>query len=330
MEPAPAAVSKETDVAEADPANADRTESPTPPHPSAPSSPEETGRLVNLSPSRASDFKTCPQLFKFRHIDKIPSVPTPEQARGTAVHLALERLFLLPASERHPERLLELFEVAWEETLEQDEYRVLFTEDPDRREGFHKKSREVAGRYFQIEDPRRIEPLEREMFITLEIDDGINSDDADKRLEVRGIIDRLDLDSEGAVVITDYKTGKAPPLRFVDSSFFALKVYALMIQQDSGKTPTLVRLLYLGNSAAYSQPVSEGQLRGVKKQLQALWRAIDRAMMTDTFPTRKTRLCDWCSYQPICPAWADQPPPDLSSDPAAPPTLAGKSVTPPS
>ena len=36
--------------------------------------------LMTLSPSRASDFKTCPQLFKFKSIDKIPTIPTKFQA----------------------------------------------------------------------------------------------------------------------------------------------------------------------------------------------------------------------------------------------------------
>ena len=287
-------------------ADAQRTE-PSPPDRDAPAPVEEHGPLVNLSPSRASDFKTCPQLFKFRHVDKLPSIPTPAQARGTAVHLALERLFLFPAAERHPERLLELFDVAWEETLEGDEYRSLFTDDPESREEFHRSSREVAERYFQIEDPRVLEPLERELHISLVIDEGSSRQDDDRQLEIRGVIDRLDPAPGGGFVITDYKTGKAPPLRFADSSFFALKVYALMIQENHQRTPDLVRLLYLGNTEAHSLPVSRTQLRGVKKQLQALWWAIDRAIGTGTFPTRKTRLCDWCSYQTICPAWADEP-----------------------
>ena len=49
--------------------------------------------LATLSPSRASDFKTCPQLYKFKAIDRIATEPTIHQARGTTVHLALERLF---------------------------------------------------------------------------------------------------------------------------------------------------------------------------------------------------------------------------------------------
>ncbi len=279
---------------------------PDAPAPSGAGTPET---LADLSPSRASDFKTCPQLFKFRHIDQIPAVPTHPQARGTAIHLALERLFEIPAGERHPERLLELFEVAWDETLRSEEYRELFAEDPEDREEVYQASRKIAEKYFKIEDPRLVEPLAREHFITLMIGTGRRSSDPDRQLEVRGIIDRMDPTPEGGIVITDYKTGKAPPLRYADSSFFALKVYALMVERESGKTPNLIRLLYLGNSVAYNQSVSKRQLAVVEKQLQALWDAIDLAITRNTFPPRTSRLCDWCSYQSICPAWVDQSPP---------------------
>src|SRR5689334_15965073 len=57
----------------------------------------------SLSPSRAADFKTCPLLFRFRTIDRLPEQPSPDQARGTLIHAVLEKLFDLPAVERTPE-----------------------------------------------------------------------------------------------------------------------------------------------------------------------------------------------------------------------------------
>ena len=56
--------------------------------------------VAALSPSRASDFKNCPLLYRFRVVDRLPSAPSPAAARGTLVHAVLERLFDLPARER--------------------------------------------------------------------------------------------------------------------------------------------------------------------------------------------------------------------------------------
>src|SRR3954471_8870937 len=89
--------------------------------------PDEAPRLPSLSPSRAADFKTCPLLFRFRTIDRLPEQPSPDQARGTLVHAVLERLFDLPAEERTPPRAAELVEPQWQELLEgQPELAELF------------------------------------------------------------------------------------------------------------------------------------------------------------------------------------------------------------
>lgn len=68
----------------------------------------------SLSPSRAADFKTCPLLFRFRTIDKLPEQPSADQVRGTLVHAVLERLFDLPAAERTPEAAAALVTPEWE------------------------------------------------------------------------------------------------------------------------------------------------------------------------------------------------------------------------
>lgn len=259
-------------------------------------------RLETLSPSRAGDFKTCPQLFKFRAIDRIPEPPSIYQARGTTAHLALQRLFDDDEAERTPDRLYDLFRQAWTEIRGDDEFEGLFADIEEERE-WGLESMELLANYFAIEDPTTFEPVDRELDM-LEDLEGI---------VIRGILDRIDRDDDGRLIITDYKTGKAPPERYALASFFALKIYALLIRNRWGETPKEVRLLYLNGPTLYSLPIDDRQLDAMDGQLRALWAAINRAMSSDRFPTRPGRLCDWCSYQEICPAWAEAPGEDLGA-----------------
>lgn len=256
---------------------------------------EEQVGLRSLSPSRAGDFKTCPQLFKFRAIDKIPTPPTVYQARGTTAHLALERLFALPADERTPERLYDLFRTSWEE-LKPGEFADLFSDEAEER-AWGIESLEILARYFALEDPARLEPRAREMDMTETIG----------HMTIRGILDRMEEGPDG-LIITDYKTGKAPPERYAISAFFALKIYALLIRIREGVTPAALKLMYLGGDkgpTVYEIPVNDAQLDAMERHLEALWSAIERAIERETFPPRPGPLCNWCSYRDICPAFAD-------------------------
>src|SRR5687767_15998573 len=77
--------------------------------------PAQAPRRPSLSPSRAADFKTCPLLYRFRTIDRLPERKSLAAVRGTLVHSVLERLYDLPARERTPEAARELVAPAWEE-----------------------------------------------------------------------------------------------------------------------------------------------------------------------------------------------------------------------
>ncbi|MCI0425249.1 MAG: PD-(D/E)XK nuclease family protein [Actinobacteria bacterium] len=252
--------------------------------------------LHTLSPSRAGDFKTCPQLFKFRAVDRIPEPVSIHQARGTTAHLALQRLFDDPIEARTPDRLFDLFREAWTEIRATEEFRGLFpTVEDERLWGV--ESLELLANYFTIEDPTRFDPTERELEMVEDLDGML----------IRGILDRMDRDDTGRLVITDYKTGKAPPETYALPAFFALKIYALLIRNRTGQTPAEVRLLYLNGPTLYRLGIDDRQLDAMDSQLRALWAAIDRALATGRFPPRPGRLCDWCSYRKICPAWTTSP-----------------------
>jgi putative RecB family exonuclease len=266
-----------------------------------PQEPTPSGALETLSPSRASDFKVCPQLFKFRAIDKIEVPPTVYQARGTTAHLALQWLFDLDANDRTPETLYGLFRKAWVE-LRDDEFPDLF-EDEQQERSWGMESLEVLANYFLVEDPTQLEPLDRELDMTEELGE----------ITIRGILDRIEEEPDG-LVITDYKTGKAPPERYAIPAFFALKIYAVLIRKRLGRTPVRLKLMYLNGPTVYEIPVNDAQLDATQRKLEALWSAINRAITQDDFPTRPGRLCDWCQYRDRCPAFADE---QLSGDIAA-------------
>ena len=56
-------------------------------------------------------------------------------------------------------------------------------------------------------------------------------------LRVRGIIDRLDLDADGELVVTDYKTGSVPGERYEGKSLAGVHIYAMLCEQMLGRRP---------------------------------------------------------------------------------------------
>ncbi len=261
--------------------------------------------MKRVSPSRLSDFKQCPQLFKFRSIDRLMEPATIYQARGTTAHLALQRLFGDDASERTPERLFDLFRQAWAEVRDEEYTHLFETVEEERAWGI--ESLELLANYFTVEDPTKIDPVDCELDLIEEVQD----------VTVRGILDRIDENAAGDLVVTDYKTGKAPPERYALPAFFALKIYALLTRRHFGRAPVELRLLYLNGPTLYSLAVTGQQLDAMERQVQALWAAIKTAIEKEAFPPRPSRLCDWCAFQGICPAFGGtgEPTPDMARRP---------------
>ena len=73
--------------------------------------------LGALSPSRASDFMTCPLLYRYRTIDRLAEEPSPDALRGTLIHKVLEDLFDLPAATRTPDQARDLLVPTWDTLL---------------------------------------------------------------------------------------------------------------------------------------------------------------------------------------------------------------------
>jgi putative RecB family exonuclease len=272
----------------------------------------EPARLPSLSPSRAGDFKTCPLLYRFRSIDRIPERPSPDQARGTLVHAVLEALFDLPAQERTPQRAGELVEPQWQRLVEQEPELVEVLAAAGSAEEFLASARSLLGGYFAVEDPRRLAPAEREFLVSTEVDLG-----DERRLQLRGYIDRLDVSPSGDIRVVDYKTGGAPREAFEARALFQLKFYALVLWRTRGVVPRMLRLLYLKDAEACDYAPDVEELERFERTLVALWAAIEAATAAREFRPKPSRLCAWCSHQALCPAFDGTPPPFPEVIPAA-------------
>jgi putative RecB family exonuclease len=236
--------------------------------------------------------------------------------RGTVVHKVLEDLFDLPAAARTPERAEAMVQTAWEFVLDAEPgLATMFVGDPDvgstsaadtaTGQGVEIASwlascRESLRGYFDLEDPRRLEPAERETYVEALLD---------SRLLLRGFVDRIDIASDGALRVVDYKTGRSPAVGQESKAMFQMRFYALVIWRTRGVVPALLQLIYLGDGQVVSYRPDEEDLRATERLVEALWRAIEAAHASGEWQPSPGPFCRWCSFQEHCPTFGNEPPP---------------------
>lgn len=152
-----------------------------------------------LSPSRATDFKQCPLLYRFRAIDRLPEATSAAQLRGSVVHAALEQLYGLPAGLRSPDTARSLVQRAWDQMVAA-EPELAGELDPGQPTQLLEDARALVSGYYRLEDPARFDPQCCEQRVEVELADGTL---------LRGYIDRIDVAATGELRVVDYKTGKA-------------------------------------------------------------------------------------------------------------------------
>lgn len=254
-----------------------------------------------LSPSRAADFKQCPLLFRFRTIDRLEAAPSPAASRGILVHAVLEHVFDLPAAERTPQAAVALLEPRWRALLDdRPELRAMVDgADTPTEESWLADAATLVERWFALEDPTRLEPQARELYVETEIGG----------LTLRGYVDRLDVAPDGAIRVVDYKTGRSPREAFEAKALFQMKFYALVLWRSRGVIPRLLQLVYLGNGEIVRYTPDERDLRAVERNITAIWEAVVRAARSGDWRPRRSRLCDWCDFRELCPEFGGTPPP---------------------
>jgi putative RecB family exonuclease len=242
-------------------------------------------------------FTSCPLAFRFSYLERLPEPPSAPASKGTLVHLALQHLMWRPAEERTIDAALADLARARSDLATDAEFAGLTLSDEE-WDTFHADAEVLVRRYFELEDPTKVRPIGIELFVRAELGDGVR---------VRGIIDRLELDENGDLVVTDYKTGSAPGEGWEQRSLAGVHVYSLLCERVFGRRPARVQLLYLSRPERIVAHSNDQMIRGVEVKSAALMRAIRTACERDDFRARPSALCNFCSFREFCPAWGGDP-----------------------
>jgi putative RecB family exonuclease len=142
-------------------------------------------------------------------------------------------------------------------------------------------------------------------------------------LNLVGIIDRLELDADGELVVTDYKTGRPPSTNWEQRSLSGVHFYSFLCEDVLGRRPAAIRLMYLRDGLVITAVPSAQSVRFITTRATAVWRAIEQACATDGFQPRPSSLCATCSFQAWCPAFGGDPSRAAAEAPARLATCAG-------
>jgi DNA helicase-2/ATP-dependent DNA helicase PcrA len=252
--------------------------------PAAPGPPRLDERPLSLSYGQVNDYLECPARYRFGHLIRIPTPPSHQLVYGRALHAAVQAFHRRQMAGRAMtrEELRAAFDADWESV------------------GFltrsHEEARRASGhaaldRFWDEQqlDPARPSAVEQEFSVQLGRD------------RVRGRYDRVDVDPDGDVSITDYKSSDvrdpATANRRARESL-QLSIYALAYEAQHGRLPAELSLHFLESGLVGR---SEANERRLAKATDAVTGAAEgiRAGRFDANPS--PMRCGFCPYREICP-----------------------------
>ena len=242
----------------------------------------------HLSPSSASLYQQCPRKWRHRYVDRLPDPPGEPALVGTFAHLVLEHLLQLPGGQRSQDKAKQLARKHWSE-IEQDKTYQALNLTNDQAKAFRWKAWEAIAGLWALENPDETEVHATEHEVQVDI----------SGVPFRGIVDRVDVVDQ-SLVISDYKSGKAPAERWKHRSLKQVLLYAAAVEASLGQRPLGARLLYLGQRTIGVR-VNEQNLTAAVGELTETWASLTSDCERNQFDTSTGPLCAWCPFLAECP-----------------------------
>ncbi len=242
------------------------------------------------SHSRLSTFENCKQAFKLRYIDKIDlGIESVEAFMGSRVHNALEFLYNKVKMGVIPEmgEILKYYIDDWEKEVHEN---IRIVKKQYTLSDYKKLGEKCIIDYYSQHHPFKEKVIANEKGIMIDIDG----------IKIRGFIDRLDWNGD-TLEIHDYKTGGTLPTQDKIDADRQLALYQMAVQEmfPEAKNYKLIwHYLVFGKKLESTR--TEEDLKKLKSDIKRLVKEIENEK--EYLPT-VSRLCEWCEYKSICPAW---------------------------
>ena len=256
--------------------------------------------MPTYSHSQLETFLQCRLKYKFKYIDriKVPVAKSVELFLGDVVHQTFKFLYdgVVKKTVFPKSIVLEQFDKTWDSLWTADIGIVRDKTATDYRDMGRQFLEQFYDVYF---------PFDQFEIVGLETNDRYVLVDGNQYY-VR--IDKLGKSADGTFYVCDYKTNNKLKTEDELKKDRQLAMYALWVRQKypSAKTVKLV-WYFVAHNKRFEIEHSQQDLSRIE---QTTVDVIKEIAACKDFPANPGRLCDWCEYKSICPAWN----PGIASD----------------
>ena len=251
---------------------------------------------MRTSYSYLNTFKQCPQKFKFQIIDKIKAPKSSEALFGSSVHEAMKFMFsrdpLFPTQDEVLGHFSENWKVALNRTsgLAQELVQV-----------YEESGRSMIKNFYKNNPPWNFSVVDTESHFEV-----LLPDEKGQAHILAGIIDRVDKIGDGEYEIIDYKTSRRLPSQEAADMDFQMSLYHMALMRKwPGTDPAKIKLslYFLKHNEKISSTRGKEALKATCEAALKIIREIEQKTIKNDFPPVVSKLCDYCPYKQICPAW---------------------------
>lgn len=250
--------------------------------------------MATYSHSKLGTFQQCKYKYKLQYVDKIKvDIPdTVETFMGKLVHETLEKLYkdLKFHKLNTKKELTDFYETLWKERWTEN---ILITKEEYTSENYKSMGKKFAEDYYS-----HYKPFDQTTIIGLETEDRLELENGNQ-YHIR--VDRLSCDKEGNYYVCDYKTNNKLKAQGELDEDRQLAMYSLWVKKNFKDCKNVKLIWYfLAFDKEMISERNDEQLSRLKLDTENL---INDVESCTRFPATISSLCDWCKFQPVCPAW---------------------------